>query len=187
MAAPSANIFSKLSPVSASDVRDEFGKKIKLILHGGKSKIGIESTIVDLTGKLFILRPGGITIEQLQKVLHHKLKLRKNLQNIKSPGQFKFHYSPGIPIRLNAKYAKKHEAFIQFSGNVKNKKNYFSLSKNGNMHEAAKNLFTILRLIKKMGYVSIAVSKIPNHGLGLAINDRLKKASKKYDWSRKIK
>ena len=63
LAAPSANIFSKLSPVSATDVKDEFGKKIKLILDGGKSKIGIESTIVDLTGKLFILRPGGITIK----------------------------------------------------------------------------------------------------------------------------
>ena len=108
-----------------------------------------------------------------------KLKLKGQTKNIKSPGQLKFHYSPGIPIRLNAKYAKKHEAFIQFSGNVKNKDNYFSLSKNGNMQEAARNLFTILRLIKKRGYISIAVSKIPNQGLGLAINDRLKKASKK--------
>tara|TARA_B100001179_G_scaffold195101_1_gene153192 strand:+ start:49 stop:981 length:933 start_codon:yes stop_codon:yes gene_type:complete len=179
LAAPSANIFSKLSPVSATDVKDEFGKKIKLILDGGKSRIGIESTIVDLTDKLFVLRPGGITIEQLEKTLSCKLKLKSQTNNIKSPGQLKFHYSPGIPIRLNAKYAKKHEAFIQFAGNVKNKDNYFSLSKSGNMQEAARNLFTILRLIKKRGYISIAVSKIPNQGLGLAINDRLKKASKK--------
>ena len=80
---------------------------------------------------------------------------------------------------MNAKYAKKHEAFIQFSGNIKNKDNCFSLSKNGNMKEAARNLFSVLRLIKKKGYNSIAVSKIPNQGLGLAINDRLKKASHK--------
>ena len=90
-----------------------------------------------------------------------------------------FHYSPGIPVRLNAKYPKKNEAFLQFLSKTKNKNNYFALTKNGNMREAAKNLFSILRLIKKRGYSSIAVSKISNQGLGLAINDRLKRASKK--------
>ena len=178
LAAPSANISSKLSPVTTADVKDEFGNKIKSILDGGKTKIGLESTIVDLTDKISILRPGGITIEQLEKVLHRKLKLKNLLKNIKSPGQLGFHYSPGIPVRLNAKYPKKNEAFLQFSGKVKNKNNYFTLSKKGNMKEAAKNLFSILRLIKKKGYSSIAVSKIPNQGLGLAINDRLKRASK---------
>jgi len=179
LAAPSANISTKLSPVTAADVKDEFGNKIKLILDGGKTKIGLESTIVDLTDKVSILRPGGITIERLEKVLHRKLKLKNNLKNIKSPGQLGFHYSPGIPVRLNAKYPKKNEAFLQFSGKAKNKNNYFTLSKKGNMKEAAKNLFSILRLIKKKGYSSIAVSKIPSRGLGLAINDRLKRASKK--------
>jgi len=179
LAAPSANISTKLSPVTTADVKDEFGNKIKLILDGGKTKIGLESTIVDLTDKVSILRPGGITIEQLEKVLHRKLKLKKLIKNIKSPGQLGFHYSPGIPVRLNAKYPKKNEAFLKFSGKAKNKNNYFALSKNRNMREAAKNLFSILRLIKKKGYSSIAVSRIPNQGLGLAINDRLKKASHK--------
>ena len=179
LAAPSANISSKLSPVTTADVKDEFGNKIKLILDGGKTKIGLESTIVDLTDKISILRPGGVTIEQLEKVLHCKIKLKRLLKNIKSPGQLGFHYSPGIPVRLNAKYPKKNEAFLQFLGKTKNKNNYFALTKNGNMREAAKNLFSILRLIKKKGYSSIAVSKIPNKGLGLAINDRLKKASYK--------
>ncbi len=179
LAAPSANVFSKLSPVTALDVKDEMGKKIKLILDGGKSKIGIESTILDLTEKYSILRPGGIAITQLEKSLKCKLKLKNNLNNIKSPGQSKFHYSPGIPLRLNAKRVKKSEAFINFSGNKYNKSNYFSLCKKKNMKEAAKNLFSVLRLIKKKGYSSIAVSKIPYQGLGLAINDRLKKASKK--------
>ena len=77
MAAPSANISSKLSSVTATDVKDEFGNKIKLILNGGKTKIGLESTIVDLTDKISILRPGGITIEQLEAVLHCKIKLKK--------------------------------------------------------------------------------------------------------------
>ena len=179
LAAPSANISTKLSSVKPSDVKEEFGNKIKLILDGGKTKIGLESTIVDLTNNISILRPGGITIERLEKVLLRKLKLKKPLKNVKSPGQLKFHYSPGIPVRLNAKYPKKNEAFLQFLGKAKNKNNYFSLTKNGNMREAAKNLFSILRLIKKKGYSSIAVSKIPNQGLGLAINDRLKKASYK--------
>ena len=179
LAAPSANISTKLSPVKPNDVKEEFGNKIKLILDGGKTRIGLESTIVDLTDKVSILRPGGITIERLEKVLHRKLKLKKLLKNIKSPGLLGFHYSPGIPIRLNATYPKKNEAFLQFSGKTKNENNYFSLSKKGNMREAAKNLFSILRLIKKKGYNSIAVSKIPEQGLGLAINDRLRKASNK--------
>jgi len=115
----------------------------------------------------------------LEKVLHRKIKLKNLLKNIKSPGQLGFHYSPGIPVRLNVKYPKKNEAFLKFSGKTKNKNNYFTLSKNGNMREAAKNLFSTLRLIKKGGYSSIAVGKIPNQGLGLAINDRLKKASHK--------
>ena len=177
LAAPSANISSKLSPVTTSDVKDEFGNKIKLILNGGKTKIGLESTIVDLTDKISILRPGGITIEQLEEVLRCKIKLKRFSKNIKSPGQLRLHYSPGIPVRLNAKYPKKNEAFLQFFEKAKNKNNYFALSKNGNMKEAAKNLFSILRLIKKKGYSSIAVGRIPNQGLGLAINDRLKKAS----------
>jgi len=177
LAAPSANISTRLSPVKFDDVKEEFGNKIKLILDGGKTKIGLESTIIDLTNKISILRPGGITIEQLEKVLHRKLKLKNYLKNIKSPGQLGFHYSPGIPVRLNAKYPKKNEAFLQFLSKTKNKSNYFALTKNGNMREAAKNLFSILRLLKKKGYNSIAVSKIPNKGLGLAINDRLRKAS----------
>jgi len=143
LAAPSANISTKLSPVTTADVKDEFGNKIKLILDGGKTKIGLESTIVDLTDKVSILRPGGITIERLEKVLHRKLKLKRLIKNIKSPGQLGFHYSPGIPVRLNAKYPKKNEAFLQFSGKAKNKNNYFALSKNRNMREAAKILFSI--------------------------------------------
>ena len=108
-----------------------------------------------------------------------KQKIKKLLKNIKSPGQLRFHYSPGIPVRINAKYPKKNEAFIYFARKTRNKNGYFTLSKKGSVKEAAKNLFGLLRLIKKRGYSSIAVSKIPNQGLGLAINDRLRKASNK--------
>ena len=111
-------------------------------------------------------------------MLKTKINFKNKFREFKSPGQSRLHYSPGIPVRLNAKFPKKNEAFIKLS-NKKKVKNYFALSKNGNLKEAAKNLFSVLRLIKKKGYKAIAISKIPNHGIGLAINDRLKKASYK--------
>ena len=179
LAAPSANISSQVSATSAKDVVDEFGNKLKFILDGGQCKIGLESTIVDLTNKLTILRPGAITIKKIEKILKKKAIITKKIKKIKSPGQLKLHYSPGIPIRMNKKFPAKGEAFIVFGKKFKRNKNYFNLSKKGNLHEAANNLFKILRKIKKRKYKSIAVKKIPNFGLGYAINDRLKRASKK--------
>ena len=112
LAAPSANISKKISPVSKEDVKDEFGRQIKYILEGGRSKIGIESTIISLLGKPEILRLGGIEVKQINKVLGIKLKYIKSSKKIVSPGQEKIHYSPEIPIRLNVKMSKKGEAFI---------------------------------------------------------------------------
>ena len=178
LAAPSANMSSRLSAVTAADVREEFKKKISFIIDGGKSNIGIESTIIDLVSKPTILRPGGLEIEKIEKILKLKVKIKLKSKIIMSPGQLAFHYSPGIPVRVNVKTPKKNEAFIQFSRSV-NKKNYFYLSQKGNVNEAARKLYTLLRLIKNMKYKSIAVSKIPKIGLGLAINDRLNKASYK--------
>ena len=177
LAAPSANISSKLSPTSAKDVVDEFGNKIKFILDGGQSQIGIESTIVDLTARPTILRPGSITVENIQKVLKKNIVTDKRFKKIRAPGQLKLHYSPGIPLKMNKQYAKKNQAFIVFGKKFKAKKNYFNLSKNGNLKEAANNLYRIMRKIKKRNFKSIAVTKIPNKGIGRAINDRLKKAS----------
>jgi len=179
VAAPSANISSKLSPTSAIDVFEEFGNKIKFILDGNKSPIGLESTIIDLTKTPIILRPGSITLEKIQKVLKKKIKNKLNPKKIKSPGQFKLHYSPGIPVEMNKKYAKKHQALICFGKKFKKQKNHYNLSKNGNLKEAANNLYKTMRKIRKKKYKSIAVTKIPNKGIGFAINDRLKKASNK--------
>ena len=179
LAAPSANISTRLSSVTASDVKEEFGKKIKFIIDGGKSKIGLESTIIDLTKKPRILRHGGITKQQLEKIIKTKIKTNKNSRKIVSPGQLKFHYSPGIPIRINAKKAKNKEAFVKLYKIKEKNKNHFYLSKKGSLKEAAGKLYVTLRKIKNKGYKSIAVEKIPNKGLGIAINDRLKKASYK--------
>ena len=111
MAAPSANISTRISPVSKKDVEDEFGRKINLILDGGQSRIGVESTIINLINKPKVLRLGGITKEQISKYLKSNLKYHKK-SKINSPGQGKTHYSPYIKLRLNIKNAKKGEAFI---------------------------------------------------------------------------
>jgi len=179
LAAPSANISSRLSPTSSNDVVDEFKNKIKFILDGGKSKIGLESTIIDLTGKPKILRPGFITPEKIGKILKKKIKINKKGKKIKGPGQLKLHYSPGIPVEIGMKIPKKGGAVIGFGEKFKIKKNHFNLSKNNNLNEAANNLYKTLRKIKNSGYKSIIVNKIPNIGIGIAINDRLKKAANK--------
>ena len=179
LAAPSANISSKLSPTSAKDVTDEFGKKIKFILNGGQCRFGIESTIVDLTANPSILRPGSITVDKIQKILKKKIKIRQSSKKIKAPGQLKLHYSPGIPIEMNRYYAKKNQALIGFGKKFKARKNHFNLSKSGNLKEAANNLYKTMRKIKKKKFKSIAVVKIPDTDIGCAINDRLRKASNK--------
>ena len=111
LAAPSANISTKISPVTKKDVKDEFGKKIRFILDGGQSKIGVESTIVNLTDKPHFLRLGGIQKDHIKKYLRSNIKYQKKTK-IKSPGQGRTHYSPYIKLRLNIKYANENEAFI---------------------------------------------------------------------------
>tara|TARA_Y100001970_G_scaffold69268_1_gene88358 strand:+ start:9 stop:941 length:933 start_codon:yes stop_codon:yes gene_type:complete len=178
LAAPSANISSKISPVSKEDVVDEFGKKIKFILNGGQSKIGLESTIISLIGKPRILRLGGTEKNKINKFLKMNINYSNKNKKIIVPGQSKLHYSPEIPIRLNIKNPKYNEAFILINKRKLNERNFYYLSKNRNLKEAAKNLYKTLRKIKKNKYKNIAVEKIPNIGLGEAINDRLKRASK---------
>ena len=179
LAMPSANISSSISPVNAEDVADEFKKNINFILDGGKSKIGIESTVIDLTGKPTILRPGIISPKIINNVLKIKINIKKKSFRISSPGMLKRHYSPGIPVLLNQKTALGSNAFITIGKSHKSKKNYFNLSKKSDLKEAASNLYKTLRKIKKLKFKKIYVIKIPNIGPGIAINDRLKRAAKK--------
>ncbi len=177
LAAPSANISTKISPVSSEDVKDEFGNKIAFILDGGRSKIGMESTIVGLINRPTILRLGGIEVSKINRVLKTKLKY-KIKKKIGVPGQSKVHYSPGIPIRMNIKKPMADEAFILIKKNNLSDKNFYYLSKTRNLKEAASKLYKTLRMIKKKKFKSIAVEKIPNVGFGEVINDRLIRASK---------
>ena len=176
LAMPSANISSNLSPVIAVDVYEEFKNKLEIIVEGGKSKIGIESTVVDLTSKPKILRPGIISSKEIKKYL--KINFSKVSSKVKSPGMLKKHYSPGIPVRLHGKPKSLNHAYIIFGKKYKSNPNYFNLSKKGDLREAAANLYKIMRKIRNKGYKKIFVCKIPNLGPGIAINDRLERASK---------
>ena len=178
LAAPSANISSKVSAVSSTEVKEDFGKKIKFVLDGGSAKIGLESTVINLYGKTQILRPGLITKNQISQVLNKKIKIQKKTDKIISPGLLKRHYSPGIPVKLNCKTKEDKAAFIVFGKKYKNNnKDIFNLSKSGDLEEAARKLYKTFRKIKNLGFKTINVVKIPNKKIGIAINDRLRKAA----------
>ena len=178
LAAPSANITTKVSAVKIQDVKEEFGNKIEYILDGGKCAIGIESTIISLINKPTVVRIGGLDISKIQKTLGLKLDIAINPRKKIAPGQSHLHYSPGIPLRMNIIKPKNDEAFIMIKKRKTKSKNYFYIATKNNLDEAAKNLYSCLRKIKNSGYKSIAVEKIPNRGLGKAINDRLQRASR---------
>ena len=178
LAAPSANISTRLSSVQASDVIDEFGSKIKYILNGGKCQIGVESTIINLTDKPTILRFGGLEISKIEKILKRRVLIDTRSKKRIAPGQFPLHYSPGIPLRINVEKPKNNEAFLLIKKRKITLKNYYYLSKKNDLRQVAKNLYSLLRNIKKKGYKMIAVEKIPNIGIGKTINDRLNRASK---------
>jgi len=178
LAMPSANKSSNVSPVYSKDVFDEFKTKLKIIIDGGKSKIGIESTVIDLTSSPKILRPGIIDKKVIENSLKIKIKTHKKKNKILSPGMMKKHYSPGIPVVINQKKHDGKSAFIYIGNKHKNKKDFFSLSKKNNLILAASNLYKIFRIIKKKGYKKIQINKIPNYGAGIAINDRINRASK---------
>ena len=178
LAAPSANMSTRLSSVKASDVIEEFGSKIKYVLDGGKCQIGLESTIINLLKKPTILRFGALDVSKIEKILKKRVLVKTNSKKKIAPGQFPLHYSPGIPLRTNAKKPKKNEAFVLVKKRKSTMKNYYYLSKNNNLQQSAKNLYSLLRKIKNDGYKMIAVEKIQNKGIGKTINDRLNRASK---------
>ena len=145
---PSANKSSGVSPTKPEDVSEEFSNKIKVV-DGGISQIGIESTVLNLVGDTSILRPGKITSKQLESILKIKIKNLSKQKIVKSPGSFKKHYSPGIPMYLNKKRCPKNYAFITFGNKHISTRNSFNLSKKSNLNEAAKNLYKLFRDIKK--------------------------------------
>lgn len=172
VAAPSANPSGQISPTTAAHVRAGLDGRIAAILDDGPCGVGLESTIVGLAGEPALLRPGGVALEQIETVLDAQLHLHQASDMLNAPGQLQSHYAPDAPVRLNAGTPQGDEVLLGF-GQVSCDLN---LSEDGNLTEAAANLFSALHRVNSMGR-PIAVSPIPDHGLGAAINDRLRRAA----------
>ncbi len=184
IAAPSANRSGRISPTKAAHVAASLGNAIGMILDGAPCGVGLESTVIDLTtDQVVMLRPGGITRDQVAEVLGCDVVMAETDDNApKSPGMLTSHYAPGLPVRLNAdapdqkKYG--HEILLAFGDCVtKGFDKVLWLSKTGDDREAAANLFAKLHEADQPRFDGIAIAPIPDTGLGLAINDRMKRAS----------
>jgi L-threonylcarbamoyladenylate synthase len=173
VAAPSANRSGQISPTLARHVVESLGARVAAILDGGPCKVGVESTIVGLTDKPVLLRPGGITEQELAQTLGRHLAVRHKADAISAPGQLMSHYAPKALVRLNATEWEPGDLRLGF-GDVDCDLN---LSEAEDLVEAAAHLFDYLHRLDAMGGGTIAVSPIPHEGLGIAINDRLSRAA----------
>lgn len=185
LAAPSANPSGQISPTIADHVRAGLGSKVDLILDGGPCNIGVESAIVKISGNdVVLLRPGGISREELQKCIGRPISLLEHSQPdgtaIEAPGMLTSHYAPNAKVRLDVITPQEDEAFLAF-GDSPLHDHKLNLSPSRDLTEAAANLFSMLHtldnLCKEKNIHKIAVSPIPKNGLGDAINDRLRRAA----------
>lgn len=177
--APSANRSQTVSPTTAQHVADSLGDKVDVILDGGPCRVGVESTIIDVTGQnVVLLRAGGIALEDLESFLGEKVLISHGNPDLpSSPGQLLKHYAPSHDFRINAITREPDEFFIGF-GKVADCD--LNLSPRADLCEAAANLFAYMRLADSQNkYAKIAMSPIPESGLGLAINDRIRRAAYK--------
>ncbi len=182
ISAPSANPFGYISPTTAEHVEKQLGDKVDLILDGGKCPIGVESTVLSLIEEPTILRPGGLPVEEIEKVIG-KVKIQSKSKTPLSPGQLPKHYSPKTPVKLfkSIDEIKENEnigilLFKKVDLNIK-AKHVEILSENGDLVEAAGNLFSALHRLDESSVSIIYAQEVPEVGLGLAIMDRLRKAA----------
>lgn len=192
IAAPSANNSGEPSATTPNHAAQSLGDNVDMILAAGNCNVGLESTVLDLSGDVpVILRPGAVTLEQIQQYLPDAVMDKADEKvTPKSPGQMFKHYAPSIPVRLNAVDVKEGEALLAFGsikfmglekgGSAKDlpEESFRSLSDEGDLEEAAKNLFMMLRDLDNQNNKAIAVMNIPNQGIGVAINERLQRAAK---------
>jgi L-threonylcarbamoyladenylate synthase len=175
IAAPSANASGKISPTTAEHVETSLGSRIPYIVDGGSCAIGLESTVIDLSRENpMLLRSGRITLKQLNAIIG-PISLCNNENTILSPGMLNRHYAPDTPIRLNATKFSKTESVLGFGPSAPT--SAFNLSPTGNLIEGAANLFNFMHKLNKPGAQPIAVMPIPEVGLGIAINDRLRRSA----------
>ena len=185
LAAPSANPFGYISPTSAEHVEKQLGDKIPFILDGGNCSIGLESTIVgEENNEIKIYRLGGLSIDEIEKEIGPVTIELNQSSNPKAPGQLKSHYAPKVPLivgnidELVKQHANKKIGILAFGkyDSINTKTTIKNLSESENLNEAAINLFKYLRELDEMPLDIIITSYLPNKNLGLAINDRLKRA-----------
>lgn len=170
--APSANRSGRPSPTRFADAVEETGSAAAVALDGGECVVGLESTVVALTDSLRLLRPGAVTRAEIEAVAGPLAEAEADAK--RSPGRLAAHYAPDAPVRMNATHARPGEVLIGF-GQVG--ADGLSLSPTGDLREAAAKLFSLLRDADRLRPVGIAVAPVPDHGLGEAINDRLKRAA----------
>lgn len=178
IAAPSANMAGTVSPTRAEHAATSLGTSVDLVLDGGPCSIGIESTVLDVTGKQpTLLRPGGVTREAIEAEIG-PIHISNGTNVLRAPGMQPSHYAPRLPMRLEAVSARAGEALLAFGPDIpSNAARILNLSPTADLAEAAANLFAMLRALDRPRYSSIAVMPIPDHDLGLAINDRLRRAA----------
>ncbi len=172
VAAPSANRSGRISPTTAGHVRASLDGRIDAILDGGACPVGLESTIVGLAPRPILLRPGGLPAEAIEDCLGAPLARPEADAGIVAPGQMASHYAPAAALRLNAAAPRPGELYLGFGQGPSD----LNLSATGDLTEAAANLFRHLHALDREGR-PIAVAPVPDHGLGRAINDRLRRAA----------
>ena len=180
IAAPSANRSGAVSPTTPRHVLDDLQGRIALIIAGGRCPVGVESTIVDLTGAdPVLLRPGGAPRSAIEARIGPLAPADSDggASAPKSPGRLASHYAPSVPVRLNAGMVHAGEALLTFGPDLHKGETVLNLSEAGDPIEAAANLFAMLRALDRPGVAGIAVVPIPESGLGEAINDRLRRAA----------
>ena len=176
LAAPSANPSGRLSPTTAEQVRRGFGGRVP-VLDGGPCRAGVESTIIRVEGELLVqLRAGALARSEIERALGMTVEVAEKDAAVAAPGMLASHYAPNAQMRLNAA-PEKGEAFLAFGATPDFDGPMRNLSRSGDLHEAARNLFAMLHELDAVGAGMIAVAPIPHAGLGEAINDRLERAA----------
>jgi L-threonylcarbamoyladenylate synthase len=184
--APSANLSGHVSPTTAAHVQSDLEGRIDLIVDGGAVTVGVESTIVGCFDVPMLLRPGGLPRDEIERVLGRQLaRPPEDADNEAgqplAPGMLASHYAPRTKVRLNAGSVEAHEALLAFgpdgAAGAEAAVAVMNLSQRGDLKEAAANLFGYLRALDTLGARAIAVMPVPHHGLGEAINDRLRRAA----------
>jgi L-threonylcarbamoyladenylate synthase len=175
VAAPSANPSGRVSPTRADHVMDGLSGRIAAVVDGGASAVGLESTILGLVGEARLLRPGGIPAEVLEDCLGVTLLTGADPARPTAPGQLASHYAPGAAVRLGVTAPTPGAVWIGFGPECREA--VLNLSETGDLVEAAANLFHALREADRLATTLIEVAPIPEHGLGRAINDRLRRAA----------